>query len=277
MGATQFKRAELEDQEIISHYFEHHTSRSCERTFANVYLWSRQYPVKWAIIKNALEEMMEYSKAKGRPFLMYNVTPEYFAQLEEWYPGRFQIEYDRDSADYVYESEKLATLSGKKLHGKRNHINKFKSLFEDRWSYESMTKDNLEECFQMALKWRTENDCEDDDEKRGEMCVALNSLRLFEELHLTGGVLRIDGKVVAFTIGEPICEDTYVVHIEKAYADVQGAYTMINQQFVEHECMNYKYVNREDDTGAEGLRKAKLSYRPAFMVEKGDVTEKAQG
>ena len=228
-------------------------------------------------MKNALEEMMEYSKAKGRPFLMYNVTPEYFAQLEEWYPGRFQIKYDRDSADYVYESEKLATLSGKKLHGKRNHINKFKSLFEDRWSYESMTKDNLEECFQMALKWRAENDCEDDDEKRGEMCVALNSLRLFEELHLTGGVLRIDGKVVAFTIGEPICEDTYVVHIEKAYADVQGAYTMINQQFVEHECMNYKYVNREDDTGAEGLRKAKLSYRPAFMVEKGDVTEKAQG
>ena len=72
-------------------------------------------------------------------------------------------------------------------------------------------------------------------------------------------------------------ESTYVVHIEKAYADVQGAYTMINQQFVEHECMNYKYVNREDDTGAEGLRKAKLSYRPAFMVEKGDVTEKAQG
>ena len=78
-------------------------------------------------MKNALEEMMEYSKAKGRPFLMYNVTPEYFAQLEEWYPGRFQIEYDRDSADYVYESEKLATLSGKKLHGKRNHINKFKA------------------------------------------------------------------------------------------------------------------------------------------------------
>ena len=72
-------------------------------------------------------------------------------------------------------------------------------------------------------------------------------------------------------------EGTYVVHIEKAYADVQGAYTMINQQFVEHECMNYKYINREDDTGAEGLRKAKLSYRPAFMVEKGDVTEKAQG
>ena len=101
----------------------------------------------------------------------------------------------------------------------------------------------------------------------------MNALRLFEELDLKGGILRIDGKIVAFTIGEPICPDTFVVHIEKAYADVPGAYTMINQQFVEHECMNYKYVNREEDTGAEGLRKAKLSYRPAFLEEKGIVKE----
>ena len=85
----------------------------------------------------------------------------------------------------------------------------------------------------------------------------MNALRLFEELDLKGGILRIDGKIVAFTIGEPICPDTFVVHIEKAYADVPGAYTMINQQFVEHECMDYKYVNREDDAGSEGLRKAK--------------------
>ena len=218
---------------------------------------------------------MEYSRDREVPFQMYNVTPEYFAQLEEWYPGRFQIEYVRDDADYVYESEKLATLSGKKLHGKRNHINKFKSTYEDRWSYEKMTKDNVEDCFQMALKWRNENGCEDDPEKRGEICVTLNSLRLLEELGLTGGVLRIDGDVVAFTIGEPICEDTFVVHIEKAYADVQGAYPMINQQFVEHECRDYQYVNREEDTGAEGLRKAKLSYRPVFLVEKGTVTEKS--
>ena len=297
MGATQFKRAELEDQEIISHYFEHHTSRSCERTFANVYLWSRQYPVKWAIIKNALvfksedenhvsfaypagapedvknalEEMMEYSKAKGRPFLMYNVTPEYFAQLEEWYPGRFQIEYDRDSADYVYESEKLATLSGKKLHGKRNHINKFKQLYPD-WSYESLRDENVEACFQMALKWRNSNGCNDDPEKNAEMCVSLNSLRLYKELGFKGGVLRNGEKIVAFTVGEELCKDTFVVHIEKAFADVQGAYPMINQQFVEHECMDYTYVNREDDAGEEGLRKAKLSYRPAFLEEKGFVT-----
>lgn len=299
MDEIQFKRAELEDKEIISRYFTLYTSRSCERTFANVYLWSRQYPVKWAVVENtlvfksedeehlafaypvgdpgdvrrAIEWLTEYFKDRCMPFRMYNLTPDNFAQLEEWYPGRFQIEYDRDSADYVYESEKLATLSGKKLHSKRNHINKFKALYGGRWSYEAITAGNVEECFQMALKWRDQNGCEDDPDKRGEICVTMNALRLFEELELTGGILKIDGEVVAFTIGEPICPDTFVVHIEKAFADVEGAYPMINQQFVEHECKDYLYVNREEDTGAEGLRKAKLSYRPVFMVEKGGVTE----
>ena len=295
-----FKRAQLEDKEVISHYFKHHTSRSCERTFVNVFLWARFYNVTFAIIedtlvfksedensfafaypagepenvKKALDTLYQYSQERGVPFRLYNVTPDHFEQIEAWYPGRFQIEYNEDLADYVYESEKLCTLAGKKLHGKRNHINKFKSLYEGRWSYETMSGDNVAECFQMALKWRNQNGCDDDPEKNSEMCVTLNSLRLFRELELTGGILRVDGQIVAFTIGEPVCSDTFVVHIEKAFPDVQGAYTMINQQFVEHECMDYRYVNREEDTGDEGLRKAKRSYRPVFMVEKGVVTEK---
>ena len=240
-----FKRTELEDKEIMTKYFDEHPSRSCERTFVNVFLWSRQYPVKWAIVegamvfksedeghvayafpagtdehvKRALDKMKTYSEERGYPFRMYNVTPDDFARLESWYPGRFEIEYDRDEADYVYESEKLATLSGKKMHGKKNHVNRFQKEFEGRWSYESMKKENLEECFQMALKWRKENGCNDDTDKNAEMCVTMNALRLFEELDLKGGILRIDGKIVAFTIGEPICPDTFVVHIEKAYAD----------------------------------------------------------
>ena len=295
-----FKRPQLEDKEVISHYFKHHTSRSCERTFVNVFLWARFYNVTFAIIedtlvfksedensfafaypagepenvKKALDTLYQYSQERGVPFRLYNVTPDHFEQIEAWYPGRFQIEYNEDLADYVYESEKLCTLAGKKLHGKRNHINKFKSLYEGRWSYETMSGDNVEECFQMALKWRNQNGCDDDPEKNSEMCVTLNSLRLFRELELTGGILRADGRILAFTIGEPVCSDTFVVHIEKAFPDVQGAYTMINQQFVEHECMDYRYVNREEDTGDEGLRKAKRSYRPVFMVEKGVVTEK---
>ena len=153
MTDIQFKRPELEDKELITSYFEKAPSRSCERTFVNVYLWSRHYKVQYAVIedalvfksedrgtafaypagkpenvKKALEFLMGSCKETGNPFILYNVTPEMFAQLEGWYPNKFTVEYDRDIADYIYESEKLSTLAGKKLHGKRNHINKFKRL-----------------------------------------------------------------------------------------------------------------------------------------------------
>ena len=149
MEAIQFKRAELEDQEIIAHYFEHHTSRSCERTFANVYLWSRQYPVKWAIVqnalvfksedenhvsfaypagapedvKNALEEMMEYSKEKGRPFLMYNVTPEYFETAEmNGIRKDFRLSMTETLRIMYMNQKKLATLYREKNSmGNSNH------------------------------------------------------------------------------------------------------------------------------------------------------------
>ncbi len=300
MVETEFRKAELKDRELISGYLKHHTGRSCEKTFANIYLWARFYHVDFAVIEDALvfrsrdgerqaftfpvgkersvrkalEVLMRYSEECGKPFSMYCVTPGEFELLDQWYPDRFEIAYNDDAADYVYESQKLAALSGKKLHGKKNHWNKFMTVYGGRWSYEPMSPDNLEDCFQMALEWRNQNGCEEDEEKNAEICVTLNSLRLFRELKLTGGILKVDGKIVAFTIGEPLCEDTFVVHIEKAFADIPGAYTVINQQFVEHECMNYKYVNREEDTGAEGLRRAKRSYHPVFMVEKGIVTEK---
>jgi hypothetical protein len=295
----EFRRPELEDRELINSHLAKQFSRSCEQTFANTYLWSRHYNVVFTVIddtlvfktngenpaftypigspegvKAALDTMIKYCEEAGIEFRMYNITEGQFASIEEFYPDKFQIEYDRDVADYVYETEKLATLAGKKYHSKRNHINRFLELYPN-WSYEPMSEENIEDCFQMALKWREENDCEGDEEKTAEMCVTLNYLRLFRELEVVGGVLRIDGKVAAFTIGEAVCSDTLVVHVEKAFAEIQGAYPMINKEFVAHEALGkYEYVNREEDTGAEGLRKAKLSYRPVFLVEKGRVTLK---
>ena len=98
--------------------------------------------------------------------------------------------------------------------------------------------------------------------------VVKGALIDYKRLGLVGGVLKKYGEVVAFEIGEPLNDDTFVVHFEKAYADVQGAYPMINKQFVLHECQGYKYVNREEDDGEEGLRKAKLSYHPDILLEK---------
>ncbi|MCI8317748.1 MAG: DUF2156 domain-containing protein [Lachnospiraceae bacterium] len=291
----EFRKPELADREMVNRYFRMNRNRSCEYTFANLYLWSRHYKVAYTIVedmmvfyyteygsftfpqgdrsnlKKVLDLLMDWSKEHGIEFHMTNVNEEQFQQLEAIYPGRFSIEYYRDSADYVYETEKLITLSGKKYHGKKNHINKFKKLYPD-WTYEKITSENVEECFQMALDWRTENGCNEDPEKNAEMCVTLNSLRLMEELRLCGGLIRADGKVMAFSIGEPVCDDTMVVHIEKAYADVQGAYPIINQQFLLHEASKYRYVNREEDMGEPGLRQAKESYHPVFLVEKGRVS-----
>ncbi len=290
-----FKKPELSDKEMVDRYFRMSCNRSCEYTFANLYLWSRHYHVEYTrveemlvfyytdygyftfpqgdrtYLKQTIDTLMQWCEENGKEFHLNVVTPEQFSVLDQLYPGKFTIQYNRDAADYVYETEKLINLSGRKYHGKKNHINKFKKTYPD-WSYERITPDNTEECFQMALRWRELNGCEEDEEKNAEMCVTLNALRLFEELELTGGLLRVAGEVVAFTIGEPVCCDTMVVHIEKAFADVPGAYPLINQQFLEHEASQYQYVNREEDTGEEGLRQAKLSYHPVFMMEKGLVS-----
>ena len=299
MEQIEFKKPDLEDQKLMSSYFKKYPSRSCDRTFANVYLWARYYGVEFAFVdevilfrsqaegvcsfaypvgppdkvKAVLDRLMANCDKAGTKFKLYSITKEQFAQIEEWYPGKFQIEYNEDIADYVYETEKLTTLAGKKLHGKRNHINKFKATYEN-WKYEPITEENYEECFQMALKWRHEHEMEEDEDMINELAVTQNSLRLMKELGLRGGLLRIDDDIVAFTIGEPVNDDTFVVHIEKAFPEIQGAYPMINQQFVTNACQDFQYINREEDTGAPGLRKAKQSYRPVFMVEKGSVTFK---
>lgn len=289
-----WKKIKIEDKEIINRYYAKTKYRTCEFTFANNLLWSPFYGIYYAIvdemlvfmaresvssvtfpygdgdIKKTMDLLMEYFKENGKEFKMHLVSPSQFEVIDNFYPGQFKIEYNRDDADYIYESEKLISLSGKKLHSKRNHINKFKENHTD-WQYESITDENVQECIEMTYEWKKQNDS-DIDGKNAEYQVTLEALRLKKELGLVGGLLRLEGKVIAFTLGEECCECTFIVHIEKAFSEIQGAYPLINQQFIEHEAINYQYINREEDTGSEGLRKAKLSYNPIFLVEKGTVT-----
>ena len=292
-----FRKPVIEDKPTVTGYIKQKKSRSCEDTFGNLLLWARFYGVQIAEVegflvsasfgehlsfhypygegdvKKCIETLESYALEQGREFQMHCVTPEQFEELDNLFPGEFEIEYNRDAADYVYEAKKLRTLSGKKYHGKKNHVNKFKKTYEN-WEYISLNSEHAEEAFQLLLEWKNLNLCMENHDKNAEACVACNYLRLFEELDVCGGLLRVDGQSVAFCIGSQVCDDTMVVHIEKALTEYEGAYAMINQQFVEHECSHVTYVNREDDTGDEGLRKAKLSYRPVFMVEKGTVTRK---
>lgn len=295
MSKFEWKSITEEDEALFRAFYEKEQSRSCEHSFANNLLWAPFYDMKYDVIEDslvfrsgktkftvsfpigktnteaALKRLLVYFEKLRQPFCMHLVTPEQFERLEGMFPGKFRIAYERDAADYIYETEKLISLAGKKLHGKRNHINNFIKRYPD-YRYERITSENREECIAMAQEWRVQNGCEGNPEKSMEFCVAIRALRELERLQLTGGLIRADGRVVAFSIGEKLCGDTFVVHIEKAYADIQGAYPIINQQFALHEASGCRYINREEDTGAEGLRKAKLSYYPVFMQEKGTVT-----
>ena len=225
--------------------------------------------------KKVLQYFMDDCKEKKIPFVLHGVTHEMEEEFREIFGDIYEIEYDRDISEYIYDREKLATLSGKKLHGKRNHINRFKENHE--WSYEPLSDENQLEVLAMLMEWKMQNCDPEDIEKHDEICVSKNCVINYKELGLVGGVLRAEGKIVGFSIGERASnEDTFIVHIEKAFADIQGAYPMINQQFVIHEMEDFKYVNREDDAGEEGLRKSKLSYRPVFMVDKGVLRLKSE-
>lgn len=168
--------------------------------------------------------------------------------------------------DYVYARESLATLKGKKLHGKRNHINKFLSKYP-AYEYKTLDASMIGDCLALYEKWiaeKAEMAESLSDEKRS-VLLALNHM---EELELTGGAIYIDGELRAFTLGERLHPHMQLIHIEKADTAFDGLYPMINQQYVLHMDEAIELVNREEDMGVEGMRKAKRSYQPIKMIEK---------
>jgi Uncharacterized conserved protein len=195
------------------------------------------------------------------------------------YPDRFIFQPIRDSYDYIYSAQDLVFLKGKKFQSKRNFISRFKR--EEGWKYEEITASNLGECAVMNDKWCAKYGCGMDLSKNQEYCSVRCALENFVELKLSGGILRLNGEIVAFTIGEKMNSDTFLVHIEKAFADVVGAYPTIANEYLRHAILNeqtqelsVEFVNREDDAGNLGLREAKMQYHPLFLLEKFSVCEK---
>lgn len=286
----EFRPIELSDREWIEPIFHKAGLMGCEYTFCNNFIWSGQFKLEIAYVdgfyctrsgqeameygfpigegdlKAMIELLIEDAKERNEDFIMHGLLKQHVTMLESIMPGKFEYSTTQDDSDYIYTVDKLSKLSGKKLHGKRNHIARF--MDNEDWSYEKINEGNMEECMEMNKKWCEMNHCHDNTTLKQESCAVKRSFRYYKEFNLVGGLLRLHGEVVAFTLGEPLNESTFVVHVEKAYSNVQGAYPMMNQQFVLHECQNYEYVNREEDMGEEGLRKAKMSYYPDILLEK---------
>jgi hypothetical protein len=224
------------------------------------------FPCGEGDVKKVIQLTMNDAAERGYPFRMRALSASTKDRVEALFPGRFEYRAARDWADYIYAVNDLLELAGRKYQPKRNLIARFRN--NNEWTYERINRQNIADCVAMNEEWCRRNGCNDQGSLQLEAEAVAAMLAHFCELELCGGLLRVQGKVVAYTVGEPLSDDTFIVHIEKAFTEFQGAYQMINQQFLLHQASAFQYVNREDDTGDAGLRKAKLSYHPVFLQEK---------
>lgn len=292
-----FKDIELKDKELITSYTLNSPRRNCDLSFSNLCSWRFLYNTQFAILdgflllkfwandeliymmpvgdgdlKKILNTLIEDANQEDEPLCLLGLSEEACSELEELMPGKFQFTTDRDYADYLYLRTDLATLSGKKFQSKRNHVNKFKRTYN--YEYTAITPDRIQECIDLEAEWCKANDCDQHEGTGNERRALLYALHNFDELGLTGGILHVDGKIAAFTFGMPINQETFGIHVEKANTQIDGAYAMINYEFSNHLPEQYIYVNREEDLGIEGLRKAKLSYQPTIVLAKYMATLK---
>lgn len=288
-----FRPISIEDKKYYEKLLADGRERGCEYSFANLYLWGRQnmavmnenivffsqfnrrsvypFPLGAKDKKAILDAIIRDARERGIPCRITGIYPEDKQLLDELYPDKFRYHCDRDAHDYVYDINDLADLAGRKYHSKRNHIKRFESSHPD-YRTEPIGENNIPSVIEMAEAWYEAKLLDDPHaDFHMERAALLKALRKFDELELEGLVIKSDGKILAMTMGSLVSTTTVDVHFEKALSGVDGAYTIINREFARHIRSKYpevKYLNREEDMGIEGLRRAKQSYYPHHMITK---------
>ncbi len=289
----EFKPITLADKSLYESKLPDGFERGCDFSFANLYLWGRQsmaefdgnivlfsqfdrrsiypFPVGFRDKKAALDAIIADSSARGIPCRISGLTASARQVLEELYPNKFRFHCDEGAFDYIYSIDDLADLKGKKYHGKRNHINRFRETYPN-YQVRPISEENLDEAKNMVELWYEEKLKENPEgDFHMEKAAIKKAFRDYRQLGLEGLMLINEGKAVAITMASRVGGDIFDVHFEKALKGINGAYAVINCEFANYIRNKYteiKYLNREEDMGIEGLRKAKLSYYPHHMVKK---------
>ncbi|MGL4993283.1 MAG: DUF2156 domain-containing protein [Bacteroidales bacterium] len=284
-----FRPVTLNDRDIVKGYMQRYPRRGLNYSFEVLYLWQEScefeiaeyegflliktfincnhnflFPIGEGNLRKVIEQMVAYSKARKCSFNIYQIREDERIVIEELFPNRFEFEQQRNEMEYIYLRDKLSTLQGKKLQSKRNHINAL--CKEHNWSFEHITQENLVECIELNERWKEEIEEKIDRQIMMENEALEIGFRDLSKLKLQGGALRIDGNIEAFAIGTQLTSDTYLILFEKANAELRGAYPLINREFVNNIIdTSIQYVNRAEDAGDDGLRKAKLSYYPDLL------------
>lgn len=293
----EFKEIEIIDKPLFDRYLAQYPLEISEVTFTNLFMWRKHFMFRFAEIDEHLCVISEFINAG--PYCLPPIGNcsvnslqsivtclyDYFSE-KNWKlifkkvpsvirDNLVQVrlngsgpthEHDRDNDDYVYSAQDLIHLKGKKYDGKRNHINKFKKTYE--YEYIPFNNKLIPEAVRIMDEWCAFKNCDCENGDNCEKIANLELLNNYDMLNCKGAFVKVDGNFEAFTIGEMLNNDTAVIHIEKAKFTINGLYTFINQQFCEHEWQEAKYINREQDLGQEGLRKAKLSYNPVKIIDK---------
>ena len=286
-----FKPLALEQKADFDRILQHCSFRGCEYSFANLYIWGRQkaafigdtlvffsqfnrksvypFPVGGKDLKPALDAIIHDAQARGISCRFTSLSQDDCALLEQLYPGKFRFHFDRDFFDYVYAIEDLAQLKGKKYQKKRNHLNRFLQEHPD-YRVEPIDQSNISVVSQLVQQWYDKRQAEDPTaDTLMEQAAIRKALQHMQTLQMEG-LLLYDGQVpLAMTMGSFLSEDTFDVHFEKAIDP--AAYPAINREFAAYLHNKYPqlaFLDREDDMGLEGLRKAKMSYYPHHLVEK---------
>ncbi len=293
-----FKEPCVSDYDFLNSFLApfNNQSFSCEANPITLFMWKGLYNQKVAVLddmlfirlgekqdifllpfakdmKKAVDTLKGYADKNGFPLMFLGSEGVRLDGFKEFFENEFSFEESRDDFEYIYSTEKLKTLSGKKYHSKRNHISAFTRTHN--WQYETLSVNNLNEVFDMADSWADYQLTEFGYDKGVEVeNKALKSLLpQMQKLKIKGGCIRVDGKIVAFTFGSPINSKVFNVQVEKALPEFRTAYSLINREFIANELPSFEYVNREDDLGLEGLRKAKLSYQPEILLKKYLIKE----
>ena len=288
-----FKPLRLEDKPEVDRFLRSGGERGCEFSFANLYIWGRQtaavlggrlvlfsqfnrksvypFPVGDGDLKPVVDAVMADAAERGIPCRLTGLVGEEKDLLEALYPGRWQFYCARDSFDYVYDIHALADLQGKKLQKKRNHFHRFQQAHPD-YTVQPLTAENTALAEAFAADWYARRLAEDPQaDLHLERRALTKALAHREDLGMEGLLLLDGGEVLAMTLGNPLNGDTFDVNFEKARSDVDGAYAAINREFARYlrdRHPELRFLNREEDLGMEGLRRAKLSYKPHHLVEK---------
>ncbi len=276
-----YKKPELAQKSLVDQAGVKAELMACDQTFGNVFCWAAVTDARIAVYKESYAvrwgkyyslptgpqrgEMLEQLLAEGITRIG-GIDERGRQWMEQAFPDRFQFKEKRDSADYIYLRERLASLQGKKLAAKRNHINYFEA--HHQWECRPITAENMAEVMAFNEWWCNRNGCPEEASLEREGCAVRRGLRHFEALGYRGLALYADGKICAFTFGEPMGKGGFCVHAEKADAELRGAYPMINREFAKSLPPEIQWMNREDDTGDAGLRRAKLSYVPDILLMK---------